>query len=101
MKISGDKPNPSVDPPIRTGGQPTRPAQAGHAEKGATSEDRVDFSEKAKDIQLAARVLAQTPEEREARVAALKRDVESGTYNVKAEQIAAKMVREALLDQLL
>lgn len=101
MKIDGDKPNLPIDPSLQTGAKASRPTQAGHPEGEATFGDRVQLSSKAKEIQLAARVLAQTPEARDATVAALKRQVERGTYKVNAEQIAGKMVREALLDQLL
>ena len=48
----------------------------------------------------AAQVLAHTPDIREAKVRALQQAVESGTYNVTAEQIAEKMLNEAVRKEL-
>jgi anti-sigma28 factor (negative regulator of flagellin synthesis) len=39
-----------------------------------------------------------TPEIRENKVGQLKREIEAGTYSVKRDEIATKMVRESLID---
>jgi len=46
-------------------------------------------------------LLTLTPQIREYRIAQLRRAVESGSYRVSTEPIAAKMLQEALLDRLL
>ena len=101
MKIHGDKPYLPVDPSHQTGAAAPTAKKAGQSQEPSTSEDRVDLSPKAKEMQQAAQALADTPEVREAKVAELKRAVDSGAYNVNAEQIAEKMVKDTLLDMLL
>jgi anti-sigma28 factor (negative regulator of flagellin synthesis) len=46
-------------------------------------------------------LLTLTPQTRKHRIAQLQRAVEGGSYRVSTEQIAAKMLQEALLDRLL
>jgi anti-sigma28 factor (negative regulator of flagellin synthesis) len=46
-------------------------------------------------------LLILTPQIRKHRIAQLQRAVESGSYRVSTEQIAAKMLQQALLDRLL
>jgi anti-sigma28 factor (negative regulator of flagellin synthesis) len=48
------------------------------------------------DLQHSDAVLPPTPQSRADKIAQLRHAVESGVYGVSAEQIAAKMIREAL-----
>jgi len=61
-------------------------------------EEKVDLSTKAKDIQQAKNALNSLPEIREEKVQEIKAQVEKGTYNVNAEKIADKMVKESIVD---
>ncbi len=61
-------------------------------------EERVDLSTRAKDIQLAKKVLESLPEIREEKVQELKDRIEKGLYNVDGGKVADKMVGESLLD---
>ena len=45
-------------------------------------------------------ILHATPDVREAKVQALRQAVENGTYQVAAEQIAEKMLRDVLEDEV-
>ena len=66
---------------------------------GATiATERVDLSNKAKDIQKIKQVLEQTPEVREEKVQELKRQIESGSYVINPGGIADKMLGESLID---
>jgi len=66
---------------------------------GATiATERVDLSNKAKDIQKIKQVLDQTPEVREEKVQELKRQIESGSYAINPGRIADKMLGESLID---
>ena len=98
MEIRGDHPDKPVNPAQQTDAAAHRPVRPGQVHTQATSADQVDLSPRAKEIQQAARVLAQTPDVRKAQVAEIKRAVEGGTYSVKADQLAGKMVKDALLD---
>jgi len=61
-------------------------------------EERVDLSTRAKDIQLAKKVLESLPEIREEKVQELKDRIDKGLYNVDGGKVADKMVGESLLD---
>ena len=90
MKVNPDKSSPDVDPSRRTKTTPPQPKPADHLEP----------SPKARAIRRAAQVLAHVPDLRDAKVQALRQAVQSGTYNVTPEQIAEKMLEEAMLDEL-
>jgi negative regulator of flagellin synthesis FlgM len=66
---------------------------------GATiATERVDLSNKAKDIQKIKQVLEQTPEIREEKVQELKHQIETGNYTINPAKIADKMLGESLID---
>lgn len=64
----------------------------------AKTEEKVDLSTQAKDIQLAKNALSQLPDVREQKVQEIKSQVDSGKYNVSGEKIAGKMVGESIVD---
>jgi negative regulator of flagellin synthesis FlgM len=70
------------------------------AEKQQTKTDTVVLSDAAKKIQDAKKQLDAIPDIREDKVAQLKEQVENGTYEIDAEKIADKMLRESLLNDL-
>ena len=63
--------------------------------------DTVFISDTAKRIQEAQSQLQSIPDVRADKVAELKSRIENGTYEIKAEQIADKMIQESLLNDLL
>ena len=65
---------------------------------GVVSADKLNISSQARDIRLVKNSLAQLPDVREDRVAALKAQYESGTYQVSGEDIADLIIRRALAD---
>lgn len=54
--------------------------------------DQFEISQSAKDYQTAKNALSQTPDIREDKVAEIKNAMNTGTYNVSAQEIADKMV---------
>lgn len=56
------------------------------------SKDEVALSDTAKDFRTAYKALGNVSEVREDKVAALKAQMASGTYNVKASEVAEKML---------
>lgn len=60
--------------------------------------ERVDLSNKAKDIQKIKQVLDQTPEVRDEKAQELKRQIENGSYVIDPGRIADKMLGESLID---
>jgi negative regulator of flagellin synthesis FlgM len=66
----------------------------------AIKSDTVVISETAKRIQAAQSLLETTLDVRSEKVAEIKRRIEDGTYEIKPDQIAEKMIRESLLNDL-
>ena len=64
-------------------------------------EDKVVLSPKAREIQEAKKLLNSLPDVREEKVAHLKKQIENGTYQIKGEKIAVKMLKESLLNEML
>ena len=100
MKVNPDKSSPAVDPSRRTKTAPPQPKPADQASKRPASADHLELSPRAKEIRRAAQVLARTPDTRDAKVRALQQAVQSGTYNVTPEQIAEKILKEDVLEEL-
>ncbi len=65
----------------------------------SAASDRVDISEKARDIQQLKALASSGTDIRSERVAALREQIEAGTYNADGKRIADKLVRSALLDK--
>lgn len=70
-------------------------------EKTAVKADTVVISDAAKRIREAKIQLDETPDVREDKVARLKEQVESGTYEINAEKTADKLIKEHLINDLL
>lgn len=71
-------------------------AAAGQPEQQQNKADTVALSNAAKDIQEAQKQLKAIPDVREDKVAQLKEQIENGTYEIDAEKIADKMLKDAL-----
>ena len=70
------------------------------SEKNAAKTDTVNISDTAKEIQEVRKQLDAIPDVRTEKVEQLKNQVENGTYEVKSEEIADKMLREALFNDI-
>ncbi len=65
------------------------------------SQDRVQISERAKELQRL-RAAAEEPDQaREARVGQIQQSVEGGTYNVDGKKVADAIIRNVLTDAVL
>lgn len=62
------------------------------ASNTAKSKDTLALSDFAKELSVAKTAVDQTPDVRQARVEEIKQQMESGTYNVTANQIADKII---------
>jgi flagellar biosynthesis anti-sigma factor FlgM len=60
--------------------------------------EQLNLSALAREIQYAGQLLAHTVDLREAKLMALRQQVESGRYRVAAEQVAEKIMADYLLD---
>ncbi len=66
----------------------------------AADPDRVEISVRSREIQHLDEMIQATPDVREALVLQVRRSIEGGTYNVKAEQIADKILGGNLIDEI-
>jgi negative regulator of flagellin synthesis FlgM len=62
--------------------------------------DRLELSARGREISHFNDLIQSTPDIREAKVEQVRREIESGTYNVKAEKIAEKILTGNLLDEI-
>ena len=63
--------------------------------------DQVRISTRAKQFQKAYELVAQTPDVRPEKVAPLQDAIKTGTYNVRGEQVANKLIANTILDTIL
>lgn len=70
------------------------------AEKNVAKTDTVNISDAAKEIQEVRRELDNIPDVRADKVEQLKNQIEDGTYEIKSEEIAEKMLKDSLLNDL-
>jgi negative regulator of flagellin synthesis FlgM len=64
----------------------------------AIPQEKVDISDKAREIQQTTTAMNVVPDVREEKVQALKSQIDNGTYKVSSEELAKKLVGESLLD---
>ena len=67
-------------------------------EKTAVKADTVVISDAAKRVQEARRQLDDIPDVREDKVSQLRSQIQNGTYEINADKIAGKMIKEGLLN---
>ena len=70
-------------------------------EKTALKADTVVLSDAAKRVQQARRQLDDIPDVREEKVSELRNQIQNGTYQIDADKIAGKMIKEGLLNDAL
>ena len=70
------------------------------AEKNVAKTDTVNISDAAKEIQEVRKELDNIPDVRADKVEQLKNQIEDGTYEIKSEEIAEKMLKDSLLNDL-
>ena len=63
--------------------------------------DQVRISTRAKQFQKAYELVAQTPDVRPEKVTPLQDAIKTGTYNVRGEQVANKLIANTILDTIL
>jgi negative regulator of flagellin synthesis FlgM len=59
---------------------------------GGSLSDKLEISQAGKDYRVAKQIVTQTPDVREDKINEIKKQMESGTYNVGMEEVADKVV---------
>ena len=96
MEISGKVPPLDKTPYVKQTNRITEKPASTPASKG----DRVDLSDRARELQAARKAVAGMDDVDHAKVARIKAQVQAGTYKVDATRTADKMIDESLLDDL-
>jgi negative regulator of flagellin synthesis FlgM len=59
---------------------------------GGSFSDKLEISQKGQDYRVAKQIVTQTPDVREDKVNQIKKQIESGTYNINMTEVADKVV---------
>jgi negative regulator of flagellin synthesis FlgM len=78
----------------------TSPDTSSGKEKVKAGEDSVELSQNAQDLKLAQAALRDLPDIRSEKVSQLKQQIEEGTYEIKPNKIAGKMIEETLNNKI-
>lgn len=65
-----------------------------------SGEDKVILSSKARENREVKKILNSLPDIREEKVAHLKNEINNGTYQIKGEEIAVKMLKDSLFSEM-
>jgi negative regulator of flagellin synthesis FlgM len=99
MEINGTNPLAGIHKMQRIDSpqQPERTRKDGEIQPDS---DRLELSVQSREISHLDELIRSAPDVRESRVEEVRRAIESGTYNVKAEKIAEKIIGGDLLDEI-
>ena len=103
MKISNDKPTQDLINYIKQthDHQKVKPLDINTRKNERISEERVEISPKASDLNKIREIVRKTPDIREEKVASLREKIAAGNYSIRGQEIADKMLRESLLESVL
>ena len=102
MKITGKNPYVNLDAYAKNVKDKERIDNQGkNAANQVVKEDKVELSQEAKRVQEAKKLMESIPDIREEKIAKVRAQIENGTYQVEEKKLAAKMIKESLLNELL
>ena len=100
MEINSKNIQANVSDYVKQVDAPKKPAQAGANETPPRpKDDTVELSEEAKALQRTEKALADVPDVREDKVAAIRKQLAQGTYRVDGQKIAFNMLKESILNE--
>jgi negative regulator of flagellin synthesis FlgM len=100
MEINGTNPLIGVNNSVQrleASQQSERAPKGGEEHSGS---DRLELSVRSREISQLDELIRSTPDVRESKVEQVRSELEKGTYNVKAEKIAEKIIGGNLLDEI-
>ena len=100
MEIDGTNPLICVNNKVQRLETSQPSGRAGKSGGDQPDSDRLELSVRSREISHLDELIRSTPDIREARVEQVRRELEGGTYNVKAEKIAEKIIGGNLLDEV-
>ena len=101
MEITGKKPHNSLDNFIKNidAQKRLKPGVNETAPARQTDGDKVELSDRAKQVQAASKIANSFPEVREDKIARIRNQIETGTYRIDANKIATAMLKEAFSEE--
>lgn len=101
MKITENNPSVNLEPYLKNiKGRKTIEGSGEKTPKEVSREDEVVLSPQVRKIQEAKKLLSSVSDIREEKVAQLREEINNGTYQVDQKDLAAKIIRESLLNEL-
>ncbi len=100
MEINGKNPLISLNNNVQRLGISQQSERAQKRGGEHSDSDRLELSVRSREISHLDELIRSTPDVRENRIEQVRREIESGTYNVKAEKIAEKIIGGNLLDEI-
>jgi len=100
MEINGKNPLISLNNNVQRLGISQQSERAQKHGGEHSDSDRLELSVRSREISHLDELIRSTPDVRENRIEQVRREIESGTYNVKAEKIAEKIIGGNLLDEI-
>ena len=101
MEINGTNPLIGINNDVQRLEASPQSERSQKSGKEQPDSDRLELSVRSREISHLDELIRSTPDVREARVEEVRRELESGTYNVKAEKIAEKIIGGNLLDEII
>ena len=103
MEINGKSPLVDLSTRLQSlEGQDQQVEQTRKAERETAKpmSDRIELSVRSRELMHLDKLIQSVPDVREAKVEHVRQAIESGTYNVRAEQIAEKILGGHLIDEI-
>ena len=100
MEINGTNPLIGLKKEVQRLESTVQPERSQQSVCERSDSDRLELSIRSREISHLEELIRSTPDVREARVEEVRRSIEGGTYNVKAERIAEKIIGGNLLDEV-
>jgi len=100
MEINGTNPLIVLNNGMQRLESPQKTEQSGKSGGAPSETDRLELSVRGREIAHLNELIQSVPDVREHRIEQVRRDLENGTYNVKAEKIAEKIIGGNLLDEV-
>ncbi len=101
MEINGTNPLIVLNNNVQRVDASQKPEHAPKKDGDHSASDRLELSVRSREISHLEELVRSAPDIREARVEEVRREIERGTYNVKAEKIAEKIIGGNLLDEII
>ncbi len=102
MEINGKNPLTVLTPNVQRLDMQQQPPRVSKSsdESAKVGSDRIELSVRSREIQHIDELIRSTPDIREEKVEQIRSAIETGTYNVKAEKIADKILGGNLIDEI-